>query len=93
METFFKNLSAEDGTSEKLIQDLNLLINDAEQLVKETGTDLASKSKEELMAGLDRLKSSCQRIEQKASTKVHHADRLIRNNPYQSVGLAFDAEK
>jgi len=89
METFFKNLSAEDGTTEKLIQDLNLMIGDAEELVKDTGGKLASKSKEELIAGLEKLKTSCRRIEQKASAGAQRADRVIRDNPYQSVGLAF----
>jgi ElaB/YqjD/DUF883 family membrane-anchored ribosome-binding protein len=89
METYFKNLSAEDGTTEKLIQDLNVLLSDAEELVKDTGGKLASKSKEELMAGLEKLKASCQRMEEKASAGAQRADRIIRDNPYQSVGLAF----
>jgi len=89
METFFKNMSEEEGTTDKLIQDLNTLIGDAEELVKATGGKLAEKSKEELMAGLEKLKASCQRIENKAAAGTHSADRYIRDNPYQSVGIAF----
>ena len=89
METYFKNMSAEDGTTDKLIQDLNLLLSDAEELVKDTGGKLASKSKEELIAGLEKLKSSCRRIEQKAAAGAERADRIIRDHPYESVGLAF----
>jgi ElaB/YqjD/DUF883 family membrane-anchored ribosome-binding protein len=89
METYFKNLSAEDGTTEKLIQDINILLADAEELVKDTGGKLASKSREELMAGLEKLKANCRRIEQKAATGAQNADRIIRDHPYQSVGAAF----
>lgn len=91
METYFKNLSAEEGTTDKLIQDLNTLIGDAEELIKSTGGKLADKSKDELVAGLEKLKASCRRIEQKASTGAQSADRFIRENPYQSVGIALGA--
>jgi len=89
METFFKNMSEAEGTTEKLIQDLNILIGDAEELVKATGGKAAGKSKEELMAGLEKLKNSCQRIEKKAAAGAQSADRYVRENPYQSVGIAL----
>lgn len=89
METFFKNISAEDGTTEKLIQDLNILVADAEDLVTAAGGKLAAKSKEELKVGLDKLKASCRRLEKKASASAQTADRFIRENPYQSAGIAL----
>jgi ElaB/YqjD/DUF883 family membrane-anchored ribosome-binding protein len=89
METFFKNISAEEGTTERLIRDLSTLINDAEELVKATGGKIAEKSKEELMAGLDKLKASCRRIEKGAAAGAQNADQFIRQNPYPSVGIAF----
>jgi len=70
---------------------LNVLIGDAEDLVKATGGKLAEKSKDELLVGLEKLKTSCQRVEKKAAAGAHTADRLIRENPYQSVGIAFGA--
>ena len=89
METFFKNISAEEGTTERLIRDLSTLINDAEELVKATGGKIAVKSKEELVAGLDKLKASCKRIERRAAAGAQNADQFVRENPYQSVGIAF----
>ena len=89
METFFKNLSAEVGTADRLIRDLGTLIADAEELVKAPGGKLAEQSRDELATGLDRLKASCQRIEKTAAAGAQNADQFIRQNPYPSVGIAF----
>lgn len=89
METFFKNISAEDGTTERLVRDLGTLIADAEELVKATGGKIAEKSREELALGLERLKASCKRIEKRAAAGAQNADQLIRDYPYQSVGIAL----
>ena len=65
------NLSAEDGGKKKLIQDIGNLIDEAEDLVKNTGGDLAEKSKAELMEKLERLKKSCRKIDENRITGVH----------------------
>ena len=89
METYFSNMTAEDGTKEKLVQDLMTLEHDAEELVKATGNDVAAKSKTELNAALERVKGSCQRVQAQAVAGARRTDRLIRENPYQSIGIAF----
>jgi ElaB/YqjD/DUF883 family membrane-anchored ribosome-binding protein len=89
METYFSNLTAEQGTKEKLVQDLMTLVNDAEELVKATGGQLADKSKVELSAALDRVRTSCRKLQDRAIDGARSADRIIRENPYQSVGIAF----
>jgi ElaB/YqjD/DUF883 family membrane-anchored ribosome-binding protein len=89
METYFSNMTAGEGTKEKLVQDLMALVNDAEELVKATGGQLADKSKGELVAALDRVKSSCRRMQDHAIAGARSADRVIREHPYQSVGIAF----
>jgi len=91
METFFKNLSAEDGTTKKLIQDLHVLIADAEELVTAASGNLASKSREELLQGLEKMKSSCRRLEKRATAGARDVDRFIRENPYQAIGMGFGA--
>ena len=63
METYFSNMTAGDGTKEKLVQDLTTLVNDAEELVKATGGQLADTSKAELITALDRVKASCRRLQ------------------------------
>ena len=89
METYFNNITAEEGTKEKLVQDLATLVHDAEELVKAAGSDLAGKAKTELAAALERMRSSCDRLEISAEAGARQADQIIREHPYQSIGIAF----
>src|SRR5689334_1130551 len=89
METYFSNMTAGEGTREKLVEDLVALVHDAEELVKVTGSDMAGKSKTELNAALERIKSSSGRLKAKIGAGARQADQLIREHPYQSVGVAF----
>jgi ElaB/YqjD/DUF883 family membrane-anchored ribosome-binding protein len=89
METYFSNMNPADGTKEKLIQDLRVLVHDAEELIKAGGEKLTGKSRDELNATLERVKGTCRKIEQSARSTAGDADRLIRANPYQSAGIAF----
>ena len=88
METYFKNMTAEEGTKRRLVQDLVTLVNDAEDLVKATGGDLAEKSKEEIMEALERVKASCRRLEEQAASGIRVADQYVRSHPYESLGIA-----
>ena len=89
METYFSNMTVGDGTKEKLVQDLMTMINDAEELVKATSGQLADKSKAELIAALDRVKAGCRKLGNHAIAGARSADRVIREHPYQSMGVAF----
>lgn len=89
METYFQNMTADEGSKDKLIRDLNILVHDAEALIKVTGKDLSEKSKEQLMAALERFKISCRKVEQEAVSTAKATDALIRENPYKSIGIAF----
>jgi ElaB/YqjD/DUF883 family membrane-anchored ribosome-binding protein len=89
MEMYFSNMTAEEGTKEKLVQDLINLVHDAEELVKSAGGDVAAKSKTELIAALDRVKASSQKLQTQAAAGARRTDQLIRENPYQSIGIAF----
>jgi ElaB/YqjD/DUF883 family membrane-anchored ribosome-binding protein len=89
METFFKNMTGEEGTKQRLVKDLITLVHDAEDLVKATGGDLAEKSKEEIMEALERVKASCRRLEEQAASGARAADRYVRSHPYESLGVAL----
>src|SRR5437867_12124482 len=89
METYFSNMTAEEGTKEKLVQDLRTLVHDAEELVRATGSQLADKSKTELATALERLKAGSRKLERKAVAGARQTDRVIRDHPYQSIGVAF----
>jgi ElaB/YqjD/DUF883 family membrane-anchored ribosome-binding protein len=89
METYFSNMAAGDGTKEKLLQDLSTLARDAEELVRATGMQMAEKSKVELARILERLKVRCSKLSDQVAVGAGHADRVIREHPYQSIGVAF----
>ena len=89
MEVYFNNMTAQEGTREKLVQDLKTLVRDAQDLIRTTGGNLAEKSKEELLAALEKVQVLCLRVEEKTAATVRNADALIRDKPYHAVGLAF----
>jgi ElaB/YqjD/DUF883 family membrane-anchored ribosome-binding protein len=89
METYFANMNAAEGSKEKLVQDLMTLVRDAESLVKTAGGNLADKSRQDLITALERVKASCRRLEAQAAVHARTADRVIRDHPYESIGVAF----
>jgi len=88
METYFNNLTDEDGGRKQLVQDIGKLIEEAEGLIKNTAEDLSEKSKNELLERLERLKKSCHQIHEQTYSGVEVVDQIIRRYPYQSIGAA-----
>ena len=83
-------------TVNKLAHDFKIVIQDAEQLIKATAGDLGDKlgekakeARDRLKASLDSAKTTCQELEEKAVAGVQAADKVIRDHPYESVGIAF----
>jgi ElaB/YqjD/DUF883 family membrane-anchored ribosome-binding protein len=89
METYFSNMTAEEGTKGKLLRDLSTLARDAEELVKAAGSQMADKSKAELLRTLERIKIRCSQLSGHVTVGAREADRVIRDHPYQSIGLSF----
>lgn len=76
----------------KLASDFKVVVHDAEALLKVTAGDLGEKAREartRLAASLDNCKSSLQVVEDKALASARAADKVIRDHPYQSIGLSF----
>jgi len=94
METHFATMVPNDErvTRQKLMSDLKVVLHDAEELMKATAGDLGEKAREaraKLGATVEAAKANYQRIEQKTIAGAKAADRVIRDNPYRSIGLAF----
>ena len=89
MEVFFKNLSSDEVSTEKLVEDLTNLVQDAEKLVNATGASITEASRQELRTALERLKARSEQIKQRAVAGARATDRLIRSNPYRSLALIF----
>jgi ElaB/YqjD/DUF883 family membrane-anchored ribosome-binding protein len=89
METFFKNLTPEEGTADKLLRDLRTLREDTQELVLATGGVLAEKSRARFLTSVERMKRTCRDIQDQAAAGARVADRSLREHPYTAVGIAF----
>jgi len=89
MEVYFKNLTPEDGTADKLLHDLRALRDDTEELFRATGDKLAEKSKKSFLAALERARNACQEVRNQAAAGAAKTDRIIHDYPYSAVGVAL----
>jgi ElaB/YqjD/DUF883 family membrane-anchored ribosome-binding protein len=87
---------SETVTKDKLVADVKEVISDAELLLRETASDLTGRAKEtsaKLANKLDAAKVRLRELEGVAREKVtegaREADRVIREHPYESIGVAF----
>lgn len=98
METHFANMEATDSAQarERVLADLRTLARDSEALLKATAGDVSEKAKEaraRLSAALERAKATCEELQgqalETARAAVKKADTVIREHPYESIGVAF----
>ncbi len=90
MET--RSSSEIEATTEKLLQDLKAVVRDGEELLKAGAQDLSERgmaARERLAAALEVAKDTRRKLEEKARAGVQATDELIREHPYQSIGVAF----
>lgn len=65
---------------------------DAEHFVKETASGLGDKAREaraRLAASLASARTNLHKLNEKAVESAKDADKVIRDHPYQSIGVAF----
>lgn len=100
METHFANIEQEQAGStlarERVLEDLKTLVRDSEALLKATAGDVSEKAKEaraRLSAALERAKVTCDELQEQAlasaKAAAKKADEVIREHPYESIGVAF----
>ena len=72
MEVFFNNLASDESTAEKLLHDLSLAEEGAEELFAAEGGKLAAQTKEVFLTRLEKVKAACRNLQSKAvsSAKV-----------------------
>ena len=78
--------------TEKLVAELKHLSRSAEDLLESTAGDLTDKAKEarsRLRTALESAKDTCGRLQEKAAAGARATDEVIREHPYQSMGVAF----
>ena len=82
----------QEVTLRKLVDDFKVVVHDAEGLLKASAGDLGEKAREaraRLAASLEGAKVSFHKIEEKAIAGAQATDKLVREHPYQSLGVAF----
>jgi ElaB/YqjD/DUF883 family membrane-anchored ribosome-binding protein len=98
METNFEAIEKAQGARarDRLMTDLKTLSHDAEDLLKATAGDVSEKTKEaraRLGAALEKVKSTCHDMQENAvasaKAAAKKADTVIRDHPYESIGVAF----
>jgi ElaB/YqjD/DUF883 family membrane-anchored ribosome-binding protein len=77
---------------DKLLQDLKAVIRDGEELLRAGARDLSERggaARDRFAAALEVAKDTQRRLQSGALAGAKTADRLIRDNPYESFGIAF----
>ena len=83
-----------ETSADKLVRDVRMVVQDAEELIKATAGDIEEKTREaraKLAGALVVAKESLNRAEDAAGQGVRAADALIRDYPYPSLSLALVA--
>jgi ElaB/YqjD/DUF883 family membrane-anchored ribosome-binding protein len=78
--------------NQRLTSDLKSAMSDAEEALRATGSqtsDKASEIRSRLNAALESARGTCQRLEEKTVAAAKATDRVIRDHPYESIGVAF----
>ena len=80
--------------TEVLVEDLKNVVRDSEQLlaaVSDATGEKAEALRERLSESLATAKETCCKLEQKTKEGVRAADEMVREHPYQSIGVALAA--
>ena len=82
-------------STEKLMQDLRLVVEDAEALLKATAGEADEKiaqarqrAEESLRQARRRLQEMGEDVEAQVSDSARAADEYVQDNPWQSIGVA-----
>jgi len=85
-------MNTHEIATEKLVHDLKTVAHDTEELLKASAGEVSDKAREaraRLTAAVERAKESCARLQEKAVESAKAADKVVREHPYQSIGIAF----
>jgi ElaB/YqjD/DUF883 family membrane-anchored ribosome-binding protein len=89
MELYYKDLISKDSSLEKLVDNLMLVVQGAEEFAEANGATLDNFDKEELTSRLQQLKASCLRVREHAVQGAVAADKFMHRYPYSAAGIAF----
>lgn len=85
-------MSAHEINTDQLVADLKRVVKDSEDLLAATANvagDKAHELRDRVNRSLQAAKDACHRLEEKAIAGAKATDKVIREHPYQSIGIAF----
>ena len=85
-------MATNEVSTEKLVTDLKRVVRDSEELLQASAGamgDKAQELRERLSRTLESAKAACRRLEDKAIEGAKATDKVIRDHPYESIGVAF----
>jgi ElaB/YqjD/DUF883 family membrane-anchored ribosome-binding protein len=88
MELYYRDLISEDASLEKLVDDLLMVVQGADEFAQAAGAALPE-HKSEITSRLERLKEGCAAVRQHALKSALATDKLLREYPYSFAGFAF----
>ena len=85
-------MNATEVSTDKLVTDLKRMVRDSEELLHDSGAVVGEKAhamRERLSDTVESAKAACRKLEEKAIEGAKATDKVIREHPYQSIGVAF----
>lgn len=85
-------MTVNDVSTERLVTDLKRLVRDSEELLRDSAGAVGEKAhalRERLSETMEAAKLTCRKLEEKAIEGAKATDKVIREHPYQSIGVAF----
>jgi ElaB/YqjD/DUF883 family membrane-anchored ribosome-binding protein len=79
-------------STQKLLADLRQVVADGEDVLRAGMGELGEKgaaARAKLGAALERAKETAHRLQEKTVAGAKATDKIIREHPYQSIGIAF----
>jgi len=87
-----RGTSSAAGNANKALEDLQGAVHHGEQALKAVATGAADKveeARDRLASALETAKTAYGKLEQKAIASAKATDKLVRDYPYPSLGVAF----
>src|SRR6266581_4125841 len=85
-------MNIKEVSTDKLVTDLKRVVRDSEELLQASAGAVGEKAhemRERLSRTLESAKATCRRVEDKAIEGAKATDKVIREHPYESIGVAF----
>ena len=86
MEVYFKELISKEASLDKIVDDLERVVQGADDLAKSLGPHLAER--QDIAQRVHRLKQKCARINREIVESAQATDRFVRKNPYSFIAGA-----